>query len=60
VVSLDERFQYLADTYATNEKAAQWLMMMKDSTSRLERRLFSLLDFQPEDLEALVGVCCGC
>jgi putative nucleotidyltransferase with HDIG domain len=60
VVSLDERFQYLADTYATNEKAAQWLMMMKDSTSRLERRLFSLLDFQPEDLEALVGVSCGC
>jgi len=56
VVSLEERFKYLCDTYATTDEATRWLMMMKESTSRLEERIFSLLDFQPEDVEALVGV----
>jgi len=54
VVSLEDRFQYLADTYGKSPRALEGLNVMKDKTQRLEERLFQFLDFAPEDLPALV------
>ncbi len=54
IVSLDERFQYLADTYGKNPKALELLDAMKRKTFDLEARIFELLDFRPEDLIRLV------
>jgi len=50
VVTLEERFQYLVDTYARNPQANAWLGEMKEKTMRLEKRIFRLLDFEPEDV----------
>lgn len=54
IVSLDERFRYLADTYGRSPKALAGLELMKEKTRHLEERLFQFLDFAPEDLAALV------
>lgn len=50
VVSLEDRFQYLFETYAKTPEAADRLMVMKDDTIRLERQIFFFLDFAPSDL----------
>jgi len=54
VVSLEDRFVYLFDTYAKTPEAADRLMAMKEDTMRLERQIFLLLDFGPEELVDLV------
>lgn len=54
LVSLPERFEYLFDTYAKTQQARDWLQKMKDETLNLEDRLFSLLDFEPHDVETLI------
>ena len=50
VVTLEERFQYLVDTYARKPEAIAWLVEMKEKTMQLEKRIFRLLDFGPEDV----------
>lgn len=55
VVSLEERFIYLAETYAKSNAAAEWLLRMKADCTRLEKRIFELLDFNPEDVPDLIG-----
>lgn len=55
VVSLDDRFAYLAETYAKSNAAAEWLLRMKTDCMRLEREIFALLDFYPEDVLDLLG-----
>lgn len=54
VVSLEQRFRYLAETYGKNPKALAGLEVMKEKTLRLEERLFHFLDFRPEELASLV------
>lgn len=54
VVSLEDRFVYLFETYAKTPEAADRLMVMKEDTMRLEREIFLLLDFGPDELVDLV------
>jgi HD superfamily phosphodiesterase len=54
LVSLEDRFVYLEQTYGTNPKAIQGLMFMKSETLRLENEIFLLLDFGPEDVSRLL------
>lgn len=54
VVTLEERFQYLVDTYARRPEAIEYLSEMKEKTMRLEQRIFRLLDFEPEDVVTLI------
>jgi len=54
VVSLDERFEYLQNTYGKTPQAVEGLRMMKENTFKLEKKLFLNLDFQPKDLNDLL------
>ncbi len=56
VVSLEDRFEYLFETYAKTPEAVDRLTVMKDDTVRLENDIFLLLDFRPEDLVDLVQI----
>ncbi len=55
VVSLEERFLYLNETYGKSPKAVEGLMLMKQETQRLEEAIFILLDFDPADVIALLA-----
>jgi hypothetical protein len=54
LVSLDERFVYLQDTYGKTTEAVKRLMAMKMETIRLEQTIFQHLDFHPEDVIGLL------
>jgi uncharacterized protein len=55
VVSLEDRFLYLNQTYGKNPMAVERLMQMKQETQRLEKAIFILLDFDPEDVTTLLA-----
>jgi uncharacterized protein len=55
LVSLEERFVYLEQTYGTSPMAIERLMLMKEETMRLEKEIFLLLDFGPEDVFRLLN-----
>jgi uncharacterized protein len=50
LVSLDDRFVYLEQTYGKSPLAIERLMHMKEETIRLEKEIFLLLDFGPADV----------
>ena len=54
VVSLEDRFLYLKQTYGRNAEAIEWLTLMKQQTQQLEDAIFILLDFDPEDVMSLL------
>lgn len=54
VVSLDDRFLYLIDTYGKTSEAVKRLMEMKDETKRVEDAIFAFVDFSPEDITGLI------
>lgn len=54
VVTLENRFQYLQDTYGKTAKAVERLMIMKQNTIQLETEIFNLLDFAPQDVPGLL------
>ncbi len=53
IVTLEERFRYLLDTYGRNETAQQKLYQVKRSTCELETAIFRGLDFSPDDVVEL-------
>jgi len=55
IVSLEDRFVYLKETYGKSPEARRMLLAMKDEAIRLERSIFDLLDFEPEDVMTLLG-----
>jgi len=55
LVTLDERFEYLANTYGKTQALLDRLNEMRENTFQLERRIFRLLDFDPEDLAELIA-----
>jgi uncharacterized protein len=55
VVSLEERFVYLEETYGKTTEALKRLQFMKYETMRLERAIFTLLEFLPDDLLDLLS-----
>jgi len=50
LVTLEDRFVYLEETYGKTPSAVQRLLAMKEDTIRLERNIFLLLDFEPADV----------
>ena len=58
VVSLDDRLEYLLDHYGRNENSLCDLIRKNFSLCRdVERKLFSLLSFRPEDIAFMIGRC---
>lgn len=58
VVSLDERLQYILDHYGRNEKPLRDSIQKNFSLCRdVERKLFSMLPFLPEDIPTRIGRC---
>jgi uncharacterized protein len=55
IVSLDQRFVYLRETYGKTRVAISTLQVMKQDTMRLEREIFLHLDFRPDDVLGLVA-----
>ncbi len=54
LVTLEGRFDYLFRTYAKTRRAQEMLQIMKDQTVALEKKIFTLLDFEPKDIESLI------
>jgi len=54
VVSLDDRFDYLQRTYGRSPGAVLKVMEMKEEAVRVEREIFMLLDFSPDDIVRLI------
>ncbi len=55
LVSLDERFVYLQETYGKTSGAVKRLLAMKDETVRLEQTIFVHLDFKPGEVIELLA-----
>ncbi len=55
IVTLDDRFLYLEETYGSSSEAVRRLNIMKQETVSLEERIFDLLDFFPSDITSLVS-----
>ena len=53
IVSLEERFGDLKDRYGKNEKADTQLEKLKEATSQIEKKIFSILAAGPEVLQGL-------
>jgi uncharacterized protein len=51
IVSVEERFADLITRYGTNEKAVEFLQEMREKTSEIERKIFSILVLDPKILE---------
>jgi uncharacterized protein len=54
LVSLDERFDYLEETYGKTPGAVKRLKIMKEETQQWEKRIFYHLDFGPQDVIGLL------
>lgn len=54
LVSLEDRFTYLIDTYGKSALAIEKLMEMKEETKRVEDAIFSLMDFSPEHISQYI------
>jgi hypothetical protein len=50
LVSLEDRFAYLKETYGKTPAAIDRLAIMKEDTLKLEKKIFLLLDFEPADV----------
>ncbi len=51
IVSLEERFQDLRNRYGHNPRALELLDGLKEATFGIERKIFALLDFDPDHLQ---------
>ncbi len=54
VVSLEDRFVYLIDTYGKTSEAVKRLLEMKEETKRVEDAIFAFIDFSPEEIIRLI------
>lgn len=55
VVSVEDRFVYLLNTYAQTPESERGIMMMKEETLRIEREIFLYIDFSPAELVDRLG-----
>jgi len=53
IVSLENRFIYLNETYGKNPEALDRLLFMKQETIDVEKAIFEILDFGPEEISKL-------
>ncbi len=50
IVPLNDRMDYILETYAKTELHRQWMKKVRAETERLEKRIFAYLSFSPSDL----------
>ncbi len=50
IVSLDERFDYLMQTYGKNEHAQDFIVRMKENTRQIEKKIRQRIDLDSCDL----------
>ena len=55
IVSLESRFTYLNETYGKTQEALDRLSFMKRETIDIEKAIFELLDFGPEEISKLAA-----
>lgn len=55
LVTVEQRFEYLIEQYGRSPDAVSRIEGMREKTLRLEERIFSLLDFTPDDVFELVA-----
>ncbi len=55
IVSLADRFAYLAETYGRNPNATELIQEWNVKTVQLEERIFKLLDFRPDQVAEIVA-----
>lgn len=53
IVSLENRFVYLKDTYGKTPEARKRLLIMKEETVEIELAIFKILEFGPEEISKL-------
>jgi len=53
IVTLRERFEDLRARYCRDEAGKEWMERMESFSNRMERKIFSKLDIEPEDLRSL-------
>jgi len=53
IVTLRERFEDLRARYCRDEAGKEWMDRMESFSNRMERKIFSKLDIEPEDLRSL-------
>lgn len=53
IVTLRERFEDLRARYCRDEAGKEWMERMESFSNRMERKIFSKLDIEPEDLRFL-------
>ena len=53
IVSLEERFSDLQDRYGKDQRAFGQLEQLKKATFQIESKIFSILEFDPNDLQFL-------
>ncbi|MCK5313013.1 MAG: HDIG domain-containing protein, partial [Desulfobacteraceae bacterium] len=54
VVPLDKRLDYIYKRYVTNKEFIKHFDFMKNKTHMLEKKIFTYLDFKPDDLKKLL------
>lgn len=54
VASLDERLDYIHKKYVTDKKFIKHFDFMKKKTYMLEKKMFTYLDFEPNDLQKMI------
>lgn len=53
IVTLKERFEDLRARYCRDEAGREWMDRMESLSNRMERKIFSKLGIEPEDLSSL-------
>ena len=54
VASLDKRLDYIYKKYVTNKEFIKRFDFMRENTGMLEKKIFTYLDFEPDDLQKMI------
>lgn len=56
IVTLRERFEDLKKRYGKDEEAIEFINILEQKTFEIEKKIFSNLDFQPEEIPKLIKI----
>ncbi len=55
IVPMEERMQYILDTYGNNKTKMDLLLKLWENSKLVEKRIFKNISIEPRDLESLLG-----
>jgi putative nucleotidyltransferase with HDIG domain len=55
IVPMEERMQYILDTYGKNKTKMDLLLKLWENSKLVEKRIFKNIPIEPRDLESLLG-----